>query len=50
MADKEKLCPNCQTGLDALKLDPREAMCIYMSLYGKDGCKKYAPICGGGCK
>lgn len=50
MAEKEKLCPNCQTGLNALRLDPREPMCVYMFLYSNGNCKKYVPICGGGCK
>lgn len=50
MAEKERLCPNCKKGLDALKLDPKEVMCPYMYLYGKDGCKGYEPICGGDVK
>lgn len=42
--DKEKLCPNCQSGLDALRLDPKEPVCIYMDFYCKNGCKMYRPI------
>lgn len=48
MAETEKkLCPNCKTGLEALKLDPKEAMCPYIRLYGKNGCGGYVPLDGG---
>ena len=27
--DKKQLCPNCKTGADALKLDPRADVSVY---------------------
>ena len=48
MAETEKkLRPNCKTGAETLKLDPKEPMCPYMHLYGKDGCSGYVPLNGG---
>ena len=29
MNENKQLCPNCKTGADALKLDPKEPMCPY---------------------
>lgn len=42
-----KLCPNCESGLKALRLDPKEPMCPYMYLYKKETCFAFKPIDGG---
>lgn len=42
-----KLCPTCQTGADAYKLDSREPMCPYLSYHNGKRCDKYKEMTGG---
>lgn len=38
------LCPRCQTGLNALLLDPLEPMCPYMSCHNGNSCSQFRQI------
>ena len=38
------LCPRCQTGLDALLLDPLEPVCLYMSCHNGNNCSQFRQI------
>lgn len=40
----EKLCPICNTGADAFRLDEREPMCPYLSCHNGETCSMYAPL------
>lgn len=42
--EKIKLCPNCKTGRDSIKLDPKEPVCPYLSLHNGEHCIKYVPM------
>ena len=44
---KEQLCPNCLTGKNTLKLDPKEPFCPFLHLQSEDGCARFKPIVGG---
>ena len=44
MNENKQLCPNCKTGADALKLDPKEPMCPYMEYHNGTACAKYEPM------
>ena len=44
MNDKNLLCPNCQTGANALKLDEREPMCPYLSCHNGKSCSMFVPL------
>lgn len=39
-----QLCPNCKTGADSYKLDPRSRVCPYQQYYKNKRCPFYAPI------
>lgn len=45
---KEQLCPKCLTGLNSLKVDPREPFCPFYHLHSTNGCAGFIPITGGG--
>ena len=40
----KQICPNCQTGADSIKLDPRSVMCPYLSFHNGESCSHYKPI------
>ena len=44
MNEKKQLCPNCQTGLDALKLDARIPMCPYLYCHNGTVCSQYKEL------
>ncbi|MBQ2921825.1 MAG: hypothetical protein IJE60_01840 [Tyzzerella sp.] len=44
---KEQLCPTCLTGLNSVRLDPREPFCPFFHLHSTTGCAGYKPITGG---
>ena len=44
MKENKQVCPNCKTGADALKLDPKEPMCPYMNFNDGKTCTQFAPI------
>ena len=47
---KEQLCPTCLTGMNSVKLDPREPFCPFFHLHSINGCAGYKPITGGASK
>lgn len=43
-AENYQLCPNCQTGLDSLKLDSRTPVCPYLDFHNGTHCGKFAEL------
>ncbi|MBE7037474.1 MAG: hypothetical protein E7404_01070 [Ruminococcaceae bacterium] len=41
---RNKLCPTCKTGSDYLKIDDKEPMCPYLSMYKGKKCSMYKKI------
>ncbi|MDO4756836.1 MAG: hypothetical protein Q4A54_10845 [Parabacteroides sp.] len=40
----QNLCPNCQTGADALALDNKEPICPYIHLHNGQSCVKFKEL------
>jgi len=44
MKDIKKLCPECQTGLDSLKLDKHSPICPFLYLHSGDKCSMFVKV------
>ncbi len=42
-----ELCPKCQVGADAYKLDPKEPMCPYLHYHNGEKCTMFKEMTGG---
>lgn len=42
--EKIKLCPNCKTGYEMLRLDPKEPVCPYLHLHNGENCTGFVPL------
>lgn len=39
-----QLCPNCKTGAESYRLDPKSAECPYLVYHTGRECKMYVPL------
>lgn len=39
-----QLCPNCKTGADSYRLDPKSPMCPYIQSHNGERCPFFLPI------
>lgn len=39
-----QLCPNCKTGAESYKLDPKSPVCPYMGFHNGETCSFFKPL------